>query len=114
MDVREFYRAVGGAYDEVYKRVPSDELIRSFLLRFPSETSYAKLMEARADGDAAGAFRAAHALCGVASTLGLLRLSDAAAALTKALRAQESLPEEKLFEAVSAEYARTAGLIKCL
>ena len=105
MELKEFFAAVGGDDREVLERIPSEDMVRRFLRRFPADPSHAELSAALAAGDLPTAFRAAHTLKGTAANLGLSALTDAASALTEALRGADALPPENLVRAVDAAYA---------
>ncbi len=114
MKIREFYKAIGGDYDDMFRRMPSDSMIEMFLLKFPADPSYAALAAARESRDTEGAFLAAHTLKGVASTLGLKELTEAAALLVNALRPPSPLPGDALFDKVDRAYGRVLEQIAAL
>ena len=62
MDFIDFYKAVGGDYNEVMRRLQSDAIIRKYVLRFPSDPSYDELGKARKADDIEAAFLSAHSL----------------------------------------------------
>lgn len=111
MNIRSFYDAVGGDYGTVFRRIPSDELIGNFLLRFSSDPTYGELTEARERESAEEIYRAAHALKGLASALGVKKLALAADELAESARLTGAPPDGKYFQAVTDEYKRTVGLI---
>ena len=94
MKIREFYKTIGGDYDDMRRRIPSDRMIETFLLKYPADPSYAALAAARESRDAESAFLAAHTLKGVASTLGLKELTETSALLADALRPPSGLAAE--------------------
>ena len=114
MRIKEFYNAVGGSYDAVIQRLPSNELIVEFLQKFLADPSYAELMKARDNNDVHSAFLAAHTLKGLAATLGLDTLADAAGALTEALRSKNAMPADSAFETVASAYAQAVTQIAAL
>lgn len=111
MQLNDFYAAVGGDHREVLERLPSEELVRRFLRRFPDDPSYAALKAALAADEWENAFRAAHTLKGTAANLGLGALTSAASALTEALRGAHAAPERALVTAVDAAYRESADAI---
>lgn len=111
MNIRSIYDAAGGDYNTAFRRIPSDELIGSFLLRFPSDPTYGELMEARERESAEEIYRSAHALKGLASVLGLKKLALAADELAERARLTGAPPDREYFQAVTDEYTRTVGLI---
>lgn len=114
MDLYTFYHTVGGDYQQTLSRLPSDRMIRKFVLRFLQDPAFQELEQSMACGDLVTAFRAAHTLKGTAATLGLGRLTGAAGALTEALRNTVSLPDPALLAAVEQSYAQTVAAIQTL
>ncbi len=104
MDLKEFYTAVGGNYQNVMARLPSEQLIRKFLLKFKQDGSYALLLSSVKAGDQETAFRAAHTLKGVCQNLGIDRLLESSSAITEALRHGETASYENLLEKVTVDY----------
>lgn len=86
MTIQECYMALGGNYQEVAKRLPSESLVRRFITKFPDDKSFAELSQAMAEGDRASAFRAAHTLKGVSANLSLDQLLRSVVVLTELLR----------------------------
>ena len=111
MDLKEFYEAVGGDYDEVFSRLQRDALILKFVKRFASDRSYRDLKKAEEEKDIKGAFLAAHTLKGIACTLGIKNLTDAASDLTEQLRSLKDFPDKSLFKAVDIAYEQAVKLI---
>ena len=110
MTLREFYTAVDGDYEDAAGRLPGDAFLLRFLRMLPKDGSMAQLTAAMASGSAETAFRAAHTLKGIALNLSLVRLAEACAAMTEALRDSDRLPEDgALYEAVSREYERVSA-----
>lgn len=114
MKIREFYKTIGGDYDDMRRRIPSDRMIETFLLKYPADPSYAALAAARESRDAESAFLAAHTLKGVASTLGLKELTETSALLVDALRPPSGFPDDALFDAVTEAYTRVLRQIAAL
>lgn len=75
MTIREFYTLVGGSYDDMSERFPSDALILRFLTMLPQDGSMELLARSVDAADAKTAFRAVHTLKGVALNLGLTALA---------------------------------------
>ena len=107
MTIREFYTLVGGSYDDMSERFPSDALILRFL------TSMELLARSVDAADAKTAFRAVHTLKGVALNLGLTALAGVCSEMTEALRGSDTLPASApaLFEAVQREYDKVTGAL---
>ncbi|MBQ9043986.1 MAG: Hpt domain-containing protein [Eggerthellaceae bacterium] len=86
MTIEELYAAIGADYDDVRKRLPSDDLVARFVGRFAEDESCANLVAAWAAGDEQAAFEAAHTAKGVCANLGLSKLASLASDVTEALR----------------------------
>lgn len=107
MTIREFYTLVGGSYDDMSERFPSDALILRFLTMLPQDGSMELLARSVDAADAKTAFRAVHTLKGVALNLGLTALAGVCSEMTDTLPA--SAPA--LFEAVQREYDKVTGAL---
>ena len=114
MNLRMCYQQLGGSYDDVLGRIPSERLVDKFIRKFLDDQSYAQLCAAMEAGSRAEAFRMAHTLKGVCANLGLERLRASASALTEALRPEaDAIPEGAgaLMDAVRQDYALTLNAI---
>ena len=107
MTIREFYTLVGGSYDDMSERFPSDALILRFLTMLPQDGSMELLARSVDAADAKTAFRA------VALNLGLTALAGVCSEMTEALRGSDTLPASApaLFEAVQREYDKVTGAL---
>lgn len=107
MTLTEFYAAVGGSYEDASARLQNDAFIGRFLRMLPRDDSMARLTAAVDSGSAEEAFRAVHTLKGIALNLSLVRLAEACAAMTEALRGSAVMPANvhALHDAVAREYA---------
>ncbi len=119
MTIQECYASFGGDFDDVRRRIPKDELIRRFALKFLDDKSYEKLQAGLENDDMDQAFRAAHSLKGVSQNLSFRKLGVSASALTEVLRHWESAPVDKvrcgeLFQQVAVDYEATTAAIKQL
>ncbi|MUT94442.1 MAG: hypothetical protein EP147_00220 [Subdoligranulum sp.] len=61
MTLQEFYTRIGGNYDDTLRRIPSEALVRKFVLKYPNDPSFGQLKDALAAQDWETAFRASHA-----------------------------------------------------
>ena len=119
MTIQECYASFGGDFDDVRQRIPKDELIQRFALKFLDDKSYGQLEESLKNDDMDQAFRAAHSLKGVSQNLSFKNLGHSSGELTEELRHWESAPVDKarceeLFRQVSADYAAVIAAIKQL
>ena len=115
MNLQEFYQSAGGsASDTVARLGGNEEIVRKFLTKFPSDTSFAELVRSLDSGDTQTAFRMAHTLKGIAANLGLETLFNRASAVTEFLRSGECMPAKNAMPELSAEYSRVTKLIENL
>lgn len=115
MDLRTCYEQLGGSYNDVLSRIPSERLVDKFLRKFLTDESFAGLCSAMAAGSRSEAFLMAHTLKGVCANLGFTRLFRSAAALTELLRPEaDAIPAgaDALLDAVREDYALTVGVIR--
>ena len=76
MTIQECYEAIGGNYEDVLRRLPSEALIRKFTLKFLEDQSYPLLKQSLGDNNYEEAFRGAHTLKGVCQNLSFDRLYE--------------------------------------
>lgn len=113
MDVRAAYESVGGDYDGVVRRLTSEVLVERFAGRFLEDQSFAKLKAALAEGDARGAFLAAHTLKGVCQNLGFTNLEGPASEICEALRGADEVGRApELLAAVEEQYGRLVAALR--
>lgn len=112
MEMHTFFASVGGDYEAVLRRLPSESMIRRFVGKFRKDPSYCDLKRGLAEGDLTLAFRAAHTLKGTAANLGLDTLAGAASDLTEQLRNASGIPEKGYIEAVDWAYQMTVEKIE--
>lgn len=104
MTVQELYNRIGGNYQDVKARMLTDARIGKYVTRYPSDPTFAQLVEAWDAQDADGIFRASHGMKGVCANLGLERLRAAASIVTEAYRpGQEAGREAANVPAVMAQ-----------
>ena len=53
MTIEECYASIGGSYEDVRKRLPSETLVERFVLKFPEDKCYQSLAEALCRASAA-------------------------------------------------------------
>ncbi len=87
-------------------------LYEKFLLAFPEDPNYDKMLAAIADNDVVGAFKAAHALKGVTGNLSLNRLYESVCPLVEELRAQSMEHVPELLEPVKENYETAVAALK--
>lgn len=116
MEVKECYEAFGGSYESVKQRIPTDTIIKKFMLKFLEEPTFLNLSRALESGEYEEAFRAAHSLKGVSVNLGFNNLGNSAGTLTELLRksGEKSIHKEdweEIFARVSEDYNT---LVECI
>lgn len=111
MDLKEFYKEVGGEYENVMLRLSNPDMVKRFVRKFPDDPSYADLKLAWEENDVETAFRAAHTMKGIAANLGLDSLAETASNLTEQLRNATELPQECYVKAVDIAYQMTVEKI---
>lgn len=112
MTLKQLYNSIVGDYDDVVKRLISEELVSRFVVKFVADDSFSVLNEGMRERDAEKAFRGAHTLKGVAQNLGFTALGKSAAELTEVLRGRTFVGADELFEKVKADYENVISAIK--
>ena len=109
MTIQECYAQMGADYNEVFRRLYNEAMIRKFVLLFPKDDSFHNLEAALKEQNVKEAFRAAHTLKGVCQNLGFSNLYAPAVTLTETLRAgEQSGTLESCFQRLHAYYDRSA------
>lgn len=112
MTLQEFYDRIGGDYKATISRLPSEALIKKFVLKYPGDPSFSQLKDALAAQDWELAFRASHTLKGVAQNLGMDRLYKTAATLCDAVRGPKPLEDTSLWPPVVAAHEEVLAAIR--
>lgn len=99
MELEEFYKQVGGNFEDVKRRLLNEEFIRKFVLKFKDDETFDNLIDAFDKADYKEAFRFIHTLKGTSVNLGFDDLYQASCNLTECLREKENLNDEELEEA---------------
>ena len=86
MTIQECYAQMGADYNEVFRRLYNEAMIRKFVLLFPKDDSFHNLEAALKEQNVKEAFRAAHTLKGVCQNLGFSNLYAPAVTLTSPRR----------------------------
>ena len=114
MHIEECYRRLGGDYAQVLQRIPSEALVKKFVIKFLEDDSFRALSRAMGEDDREGAFRGSHTLKGVCANLGFEQLRASASNLTELLRKTDTIPAEAeaLMELVRRDYEVTIAAIQ--
>ncbi len=115
MTIREFYDEIGGDYENILGRLPSEDLIKRFLLKFLNETSYEELMKAVEEKNVSEALSAAHKMKGVTANLSFTKLFEVLTALLAKLREENQTEiDEDLIAQIKENYEITIKAIEKL
>lgn len=112
MTLQECYEALGGNYQEVSSRLPSEKFIQKFVLKFLDDQSYQLLEDSWQSGNDEEAFRAAHTIKGMCQNLSFTTLQESSSQLTESLRSGRTPESVGLLEQVRTDYQRTAEAIR--
>lgn len=112
MTIRECYDALEGDYEEVLGRLYSETLVRKFIGKFLSDSSFQLLEDSIHSGSREEAFRAAHTLKGVSQNLSFTKLYQSSHEITEALRTGDFDAAVALLAKVEADYAQTVAAIQ--
>ena len=114
MTVKECYELMGGDYEGVLSRLPGDNFIKKFAIKFLADPSFDNLDKALKEKNLEEAFRAAHTLKGVCQNLGFDDLFKVSSAITEVLRSGTMDGCDAMFKDVEEQYHRTADAIRKL
>ena len=112
INLEQFYACVGGEVSEVVDRLGgSEDMVKRFLKKFLDDESFPLLEKSLQENDVKSAFRGAHSLKGVASSLGLKNLYSVSFSITEILRAEKLEEAKKAFHEVAKEYKQVLDFI---
>lgn len=116
MTVKECYDGMGADYEDVMRRLRTDDRVKKFLLRLLDDKSFEMLKDAMAKKDMEEVFRAAHTMKGVGQNLSLTRWYQSAARLSDEVRDNKEYREEleALFLQIQEDYDLTISSIQKL
>ena len=112
MTLRDFYEEINSDYDEAMKRLMNEGIMKKFVLKFTTDSSYPRLLKAVEANNYEEAFESAHTLKGVCQNLGFHNLSEPASVLTDSLRNGNRPQNWNLMEVITTEYERTIAAIQ--
>ncbi len=112
MTVEECYKQMGGDYDEIRRRFPSDTFIKKFAIKFLQAPSFPDLEKYVAEKNVDEAFRAVHTLKGVAQNLAFTQLYPLSVEITEILRAKKLDGVDELLPQLKEKYDLTIRCIK--
>ena len=95
MTLQELYTRIGGNYDDTLRRIPSEALVRKFVLKYPNDPSFGQLKDAL-----------------VAQNLGMEHLYQVSSALCEAVRGPKPLTDPALWPPVEEAHAQVLAAIQ--
>ena len=115
MDLKTCYAVMGADYEDVIRRLSTEDRVVRFLTRLPDDGSFAALQAALDRQDYQEAFRYAHTIKGICLNLGLTTLLQSSSALADNLRAgQADSNTPALFQALRRDYEDAVTAIRSL
>lgn len=111
MTIEEFYLEIGENFAVALSVMMDAKRVERFVRMFKDEPTYANLMAAFETNDIESAFRAAHTLKGLGSSLGFSKLSKAASDLTEYLRPKADMNCPPLLDNVKKEYSAIIAVL---
>ncbi len=112
MTIKEFYKKIGGDYDEIIGRLFSEALVKKFLIKFLTDTTYQTFFEEIEKKNVEEAFRAVHTLKGVCQNLGLGSLYKSASDIAEALRGGHDNVTQPMLDKLKSDYEMTVEALK--
>ncbi|MBQ9327142.1 MAG: Hpt domain-containing protein [Solobacterium sp.] len=117
MTIQELYETIGGDYESAKRTLMMDAMISRFIVKFPDDPSFEKLMSASDSLDPTILFEGAHAMKGVCGNLGLISLSTLASKITEEFRPgnTRSLSDEEvkqILNTISEQYTTAVQAIQ--
>lgn len=114
MNLQQCYQELGGDYKDVMQRLPSETMIRKFVLKFLNDKSFENLCNAMNQEDYKEAFIAAHTLKGICQNLSFTKLYHSSSEMADVLRdgTQDIAAAKKLISIVVEDYHTTEKAIQ--
>ena len=112
MTLQEFYARVGGDYSATLSRLPSEVLIKKFVLKYPGDPSFEQLRAEQDPQDREQGIPAPHPHNRLAQNHAMDRLYKAAAALCDAVRGPKPLEDASLWPPVLAAHEEVLAAVR--
>lgn len=111
--LKEFYNLVGSDFEDVVRRFNGNpDMVKRFVLKFPSDESFSNLKSFLEKNNGKEAFLAVHTLKGICANLGFTRLYSCASDVTELLREEKTDEAKKDFTRLETEYTHLIESIK--
>ncbi len=112
MSIKDFYAAVGGSYDEIMRRLLSEERVVKYLGKFCNDKSFELMTKDIAEEKWEDAFRDAHNLKGISVNLGLQNLFESSTELCESMRnGKPAVDIQPMFDRVKQDYETVVAAI---
>ena len=114
MNLKEFYEAVGGNYDDTVTRLMNESIVKKFVTLFTDDKSYNDFLNDFNNEKYEDAFRDIHTLKGLSLNLGFDTLSNICITVTDALRDGKMEVTSDMLSKLESAYNMTCENIKKL
>lgn len=114
MTIEEFYKVVGGDYEDIVAKLRGEARVRKYIGKFIESTTFSKLEQNIQNKDYENAFLEVHNLKGMCMNIGITELAEVCSDLTEALRNGPKGDVNGLFETVKEKYEKIVGLIQAI
>jgi len=114
MELQEFYKQIGGDFEDVKKRLFNEDFVKKFVLKFKEDNTYQNLIKSFNEEDYDEAFRFVHTLKGTSVNLGFDDLYRSSCNLTECLRNKNIEDARNFLPAVQEDYQKVIELIEKL
>lgn len=113
MTLKECYDEIGADYDDVMRRLRSEDRVKRFLKLFLMDQSFETLSDAMNRQDYPAAFNAVHTMKGICMNLSFTALQEACCELTENLRDRQGHSDtERIFGHIKEIYMKTVSAIQ--
>lgn len=115
MNLKEVYDAMEGKYDDVLRRIPSEDSIIRFLKKFRDSGDFTAMTDAFDKKDYRRVFETSHNLKGLCGNLSLSKLAKSCTEVCEAVRHGEpTIDIAPMIEAAKADYEQVVNAINKL
>lgn len=113
MTIKECYEKMGADYEEVVSRIPKEQYLYKYNMKYVNTTVVDELIKGLEEKDYELAFRSVHSLKGMAMNLAYTKLFEVSNALCEELRNGEpKVDVTPMLQAVVEEHKRIIEILK--
>jgi len=113
MDMRELYLLVGGDYEDLVKRLPREDKLPGYLLKYAATEDMSLMVAAYEKGDYKTVFEKSHSLKGMAANLSLKEHAAVISEICEAVRNGEPQSDIKaLIETAASNHNKLIKLAR--